>query len=432
MSTIARAVAVVGSLYALMRNRLGLNVATSLESQEMSCTVAPDRRLVVLGHEPIAGFARDHGTVANEAAMLALHTLDSTTLLAEPRFVAAGDSCLRADDPGWRWHCISGHGQSLSDWERRPITGHAHTISDVVGLSAAIDGKADATHSHAISDVTGLINALDGKQSTLANAAALARITAGTNGLPLWDNGEWPGGGGPGGGSLLLGLRHWVVGQESDNAAIDLHSGATCTWVGTAATAAGLVGRALSFAGSSHVLLPADAARFDPIGGLTVAAWAKCTQAGTLSAVQYICGANKDYAANKRTFWIQLETARTITLKRSLDGTLGSAGSNSITGSPATKADAWALIVATYSSQIGMHIYTLPAAGGGDRRALASSLDHHYNDDSRLAIGAFSETYSGERFVGLIDSVGVWDRALRPEEIAYLWKGGAGRAYGAL
>lgn len=145
MSTIARAVAVVGSLYGLLRNRLGLNVATPLAAQELSCTVAPDRRLVVLGHEPIAGFARDHGTVADQAAMLALHTLDSTTLLTEPRFVAVGDSCLRADDPGWRWHCIAGHGQSLSDWERRPLggalsglatSGHTHTAADIADATA--------------------------------------------------------------------------------------------------------------------------------------------------------------------------------------------------------------------------------------------------------------------------------------------------------
>lgn len=237
--------------------------------------------------------------------------------------------------------------------------------------------------------------------------------------------------GGGGGLSLKTGLRHWIVGRESDNAAVDLHGGATCTWVGTAATAAGLVGRALSFAGSSHVLLPADAARFDPLPGMTVAAWVRSTQAGTLSAVQYILGACKDYAANKRTFWIQLETARTISFKRSLDGTVTSASSNSVTGAPATAANAWALVVAVYSSQLGMHLYTLPASGGGNRNALAS-LAHHYNDDSRLAIGAFSETYTGERFVGLIDSVGVWGRALAPQEIAALWNGGAGLAYSAL
>ncbi|MBP8962517.1 MAG: hypothetical protein KBG39_06190 [Opitutaceae bacterium] len=156
--SIARCRTVVGSLYALMRNALGLNVATSLESQELSCTVAPDRRLVVLGHEPIAGFARDHGTVANEAAMLALHTLDSTTLLAEPRFVAAGDSCLRADDPGWRWHCLRGHGTQLSDWERRPLGGaldgqtHAQSAIDSSSgwITTALAGKQDSL---TISDV---------------------------------------------------------------------------------------------------------------------------------------------------------------------------------------------------------------------------------------------------------------------------------------
>lgn len=136
MSTIARARAVVGSLYGLLRNRLGLNVATELEDQELSCTVAPDRRLVVLGHNPIAGFARDHGTVADESAMLALHTFDRTTLIAEPTFVATGDSCLRADDPGWRWHCIANHGQALADWERRPLGGALESLEPPAGAAS--------------------------------------------------------------------------------------------------------------------------------------------------------------------------------------------------------------------------------------------------------------------------------------------------------
>jgi len=159
--SIARCRTVVGSLYALMRNALGLNVATSLESQELSCTVAPDRRLVVLGHEPIAGFARDHGTVADEAAMLALHTLDSTTLLTEPTFVAPGDSCTRVDDPGWRWHCIAGHGQALSDWERRPLSSKIAAIEVELGTkigSAVLDGY------YTSSEVDDL---LDGKQDSL-------------------------------------------------------------------------------------------------------------------------------------------------------------------------------------------------------------------------------------------------------------------------
>jgi hypothetical protein len=207
MSTIARAVAVVGSLYGLLRNRLGINVATPLGAQELSCTVAPDRRLVVLGHEPIAGFARDHGTVADEAAMLALHTLDSTTLLAEPTFVAPGDSVLRADDPGWRWHCISGHGQALSDWERRPLAG-------------ALAGLAAAGHTHTTAQVSGLAEALDEKQNALSNAAALARISAGpviaANGsvstTPLSELGG--GGFAP---AALLGCAEWHDTTEAAN-----------------------------------------------------------------------------------------------------------------------------------------------------------------------------------------------------------------------
>ena len=139
MSTISRARAVVGSLYALMRNRLGLNVATPLGAQELSCTVAPDRRLVVLGHEPIAGFPADHGTVADEAAMLALHTLDSITLLTEPRVVVPGDIVRRADSPGAYWLCIRGHGQLASDWITLPSL--AALLGYVSSLSSDIAGK---------------------------------------------------------------------------------------------------------------------------------------------------------------------------------------------------------------------------------------------------------------------------------------------------
>ena len=169
--SIARCRTVVGSLYGLMRNALGLNVATSLESQELSCTVAPDRRLVVLGHEPIAGFARDHGTVADEAAMLALHTLDSTTLLAEPRFVAPGDSCIRTDDPGWRWYCITNHGQALADWERRPLAG-------AIAGAQPLDADLTAIAAQGVS-AWGLTRLADSGATAAKNALGIQRADIG-------------------------------------------------------------------------------------------------------------------------------------------------------------------------------------------------------------------------------------------------------------
>jgi len=45
-------------------------------------------------------------------------------------------------------------------------TTHSHSISDVSGLSLALDGKADSIHSHAIADVALLADALDGKANT--------------------------------------------------------------------------------------------------------------------------------------------------------------------------------------------------------------------------------------------------------------------------
>lgn len=134
---IVRAIAVVGSLYGLMRNRINpVGDEVPLGAQELSATIAPDRRLVVLGHDPISGFPRHHGTVADQAAMLALHTIDASATVLEPRFVAPGDSVQRADDPGWSWHCIAAHGQSLSDWERRPLAATIEAIAAAAGGAA--------------------------------------------------------------------------------------------------------------------------------------------------------------------------------------------------------------------------------------------------------------------------------------------------------
>ncbi|MBW1713759.1 MAG: hypothetical protein JRJ59_11485, partial [Deltaproteobacteria bacterium] len=49
---------------------------------------------------------------------------------------------------------------------------HDHAIGDVTGLQAALDGKAAIGHGHPISDVTGLQNALDNKLESLADDEA--------------------------------------------------------------------------------------------------------------------------------------------------------------------------------------------------------------------------------------------------------------------
>jgi len=169
-----------GGIHALATNRDYTTGAGLLTDEDMSITTS-GRLGVWMGHRMIVGEISDHGEVADEAAMLTLHDWpDDPHTRAVYHYVAPGDSCTRADDPGWRWHCISGHGQALSDWERRPLGG-------------ALDGY------YTSSEVDDL---LDGKQAALANAAALARITAVAGGPPKWDGGDWPGGGGSGGESV--------------------------------------------------------------------------------------------------------------------------------------------------------------------------------------------------------------------------------------
>lgn len=68
----------------------------------------------------------------------------------------------------------------LSD-ERLPLA-HTHTIANVTGLQAALDGKqavgsyAATVHTHGISDVTGLQSALDGKAAS-SHTHAIANVT---------------------------------------------------------------------------------------------------------------------------------------------------------------------------------------------------------------------------------------------------------------
>ena len=122
----------------------------------------------------VAGLPVDHGTVADEAAMLALHVDSSET--AYPRWVVPGDSCLRTDDPGWRWHCVAGHGQALSDWERRPL---APTIE---AIASAADGAAETA---AWGSITGEITEQRDLTDALAGKADTDDVAA-----PLNDNAE--------------------------------------------------------------------------------------------------------------------------------------------------------------------------------------------------------------------------------------------------
>nr|DAL53149.1 MAG TPA_asm: minor tail protein [Caudoviricetes sp.] len=71
---------------------------------------------------------------------------------------------------GIDWDSLAGKPASF------PPSAHTHTIPDVGGLEAALNGKATTSHTHTIGNVTGLQSALDGK-AAVSHSHSIAQIT---------------------------------------------------------------------------------------------------------------------------------------------------------------------------------------------------------------------------------------------------------------
>lgn len=139
---VARVTPPTGGLHALAENRDYTTGAGLLTPQDLSVTTS-GRLGVWMGHRMIVGESVDHGEVADEAAMLTLHDWgDDAHERAQYHYVAPGDSCTRADDPGYRWVCLGNHGYSPGDWQRRPLGSTVATIREEVdALTVDLDGK---------------------------------------------------------------------------------------------------------------------------------------------------------------------------------------------------------------------------------------------------------------------------------------------------
>jgi len=131
-----------GGLHGLAENRDHTTGAGLLTAQDMSVTTS-GRLGVWMGYSLVAGFPADHGEVADEAAMITLHDWDDDAHeRAQYHYVAPGDSCTRADDPGYRWVCLGNHGYSLADWERRPLGATVSDLrTDVDAMEIELAGK---------------------------------------------------------------------------------------------------------------------------------------------------------------------------------------------------------------------------------------------------------------------------------------------------
>ena len=167
-----------GGIHALATNRDYTTGAGLLTDEDLSVTTS-GRLGVWMGHRMIVGEISDHGEVADEAAMLTLHDWpDDPHTRAVYHYVAPGDSCTRADDPGWRWHCMRGHGTALADWERRPLGATVAALrEDVDSLLVDVDSL--------LVDVDSLLVEIDQKQPVASALTAISGVDLTDVGLAL-------------------------------------------------------------------------------------------------------------------------------------------------------------------------------------------------------------------------------------------------------
>ena len=70
---------------------------------------------------------------------------------------------------------------SRIDSHESGLNTNAHQISNVAGLQAELDGKADVGHTHSVSNVIGLQDALDGKADSFTGFTGSVTVVTGVD-----------------------------------------------------------------------------------------------------------------------------------------------------------------------------------------------------------------------------------------------------------
>jgi hypothetical protein len=177
---------------------------------------------------------------------------------------------------------------------------------------------------------------------------------------------------------------------------------------GGAGFAAGEVGQAFSFDGSSgHVLIPDSPSLDSFAGSMTMELWMKSATVGT----------NSDWVAlvaKGDSSWRLLGTAGSGTISFLLNGTSVS----TLTGNANVNDGNWHHITATFAAS-EMSLYV---DGALDNQQPTGAWFVETSDP--LEIGADSGVPSGYYFNGLIDEVSIYNRALSSAEIAAIYNAG--------
>lgn len=211
-------------------------------------------------------------------------------------------------------------------------------------------------------------------------------------------------------------ISYWKLDESSGNA-IDAHDNndGTITGDGVTQGATGKINTAYTFAGSDDYLSIGDKANLDfGTGNFSISAWIKTSS----NSIQVIFG--KQGTGSGWYFYYQYGAGfDSMILYHRASGTFAEGTTALVDGN-------WHYVVATREGAVGK-IYV----DGIDDTLSSGDLSANVNsagDNAVIGIRIIGGTFDRE-FLGTIDEVAIWNKALTSSEVTELWNGGAGLAY---
>jgi len=205
---------------------------------------------------------------------------------------------------------------------------------------------------------------------------------------------------------LTDGLVAYFSFEDGSNLGLDnTGNGNDGTAAGDPVGVVGKVGNGVEFDGAGDWFALANEANFDLPTAMTVAVWIQPTWTTSWQGV---------VAKGEGGRWRLARDGGGTDVKFS-----GNTGN--VDGNVAVNDGAWHLVVATFdgaNTTASMYIDDLAV------RTTVSGATQE-NGDKQVMIGNNPDS-TGRAFNGLMDEVGIWDRALSAAEVAQLWNGGAG------
>lgn len=212
---------------------------------------------------------------------------------------------------------------------------------------------------------------------------------------------------------LLDGLvGYWKLDESSGNATDYSGNSNTGTPTGVTQGASGKINTAYTFAGggSSYLDCGTNASLRMTAAG-TLSAWVYQTTSNNYATVI----GNDDFDTDRHGYNFFIRLNGTISLELA-----SASASQSVNGSTISN-NSWHHIAATWDGT-NVHIYIDGVDGGANSQTVTPTANTASFKIGNASIGSYD-------YVGTVDEVGVWNRALTGAEITSLYNSGSGKAY---